>query len=71
MQIYAAFMFAGIFTSLLIPETKRKTLEDLAGEYTMDSTDLRAEQIAAGKVSASGAKLDEKAHNSDDSVAAV
>lgn len=32
MQIYAFFMFAGIFTSLLIPETKRKTLEQLAGE---------------------------------------
>jgi MFS transporter, PHS family, inorganic phosphate transporter len=32
MQIYSAFMFAGIFTSLLIPETKRKTLEQLAGE---------------------------------------
>lgn len=25
-------MFAGIFTSLLVPETKRKTLERLAGE---------------------------------------
>jgi PHS family inorganic phosphate transporter-like MFS transporter len=32
MQIFAVFMFAGIFTSLLIPETKRKTLEQLAGE---------------------------------------
>lgn len=32
MQIYSVFMFAGIFTSLLIPETKRKTLEQLAGE---------------------------------------
>lgn len=32
MQIYSAFMFAGIFTTLLIPETKRKTLEQLAGE---------------------------------------
>jgi PHS family inorganic phosphate transporter-like MFS transporter len=32
MQIYSAFMFAGIFTSFLIPETKRKTLEQLAGE---------------------------------------
>jgi len=32
MQIYAVFMFAGIFTTLLIPETKRKTLEELAGE---------------------------------------
>jgi PHS family inorganic phosphate transporter-like MFS transporter len=32
MQIFAVFMFAGIFTTLLIPETKRKTLEDLCGE---------------------------------------
>lgn len=32
MQIYALFMFLGIGTSLLIPETKRKTLEQLAGE---------------------------------------
>lgn len=33
MQIYSLFMFLGIFTTLLIPETARKTLEDLAGEY--------------------------------------
>ena len=32
MQIFALFMLCGIFTSLLIPETKRKTLEELAGE---------------------------------------
>jgi PHS family inorganic phosphate transporter-like MFS transporter len=32
MQIYALFMFIGIFTTLCIPETKRKTLEELAGE---------------------------------------
>ncbi|KAI9738185.1 MAG: acid phosphatase pho5 [Cirrosporium novae-zelandiae] len=32
MEIFALFMFCGIFTSLLIPETKRKTLEELAGE---------------------------------------
>ena len=32
MEIYALFMFLGIFTSFLIPETKRKTLEQLAGE---------------------------------------
>jgi len=25
-------MFCGIFTTLLIPETKRRTLEELAGE---------------------------------------
>jgi MFS transporter, PHS family, inorganic phosphate transporter len=33
MQIYSLFMFLGIFSTLLIPETKRITLEKLAGEY--------------------------------------
>lgn len=32
LEIFALFMFLGIFTTLLIPETKRKTLEQLAGE---------------------------------------
>lgn len=32
MQIFALFMLCGCFTTLLIPETKRKTLEQLAGE---------------------------------------
>lgn len=32
MEIYALFMLVGIFTTLLIPETKRITLEQLAGE---------------------------------------
>ena len=32
MEIYALFMLLGVGTSLLIPETKRKTLEQLAGE---------------------------------------
>ncbi|KAI9707041.1 MAG: Inorganic phosphate transporter pho84 [Candelina mexicana] len=32
LEIFAAFMFFGILTTLLIPETKRKTLEELAGE---------------------------------------
>ena len=32
LQIYALFMFLGIFTTLLIPETKRRTLEELCGE---------------------------------------
>lgn len=32
LEIYALFMLCGIFTTLLIPETKRKTLEQLAGE---------------------------------------
>ena len=32
MEIYALFMLLGCFTTLLIPETKRLTLEQLAGE---------------------------------------
>ena len=28
-------MFCGIFTTLLIPETKRRTLEDLAQDWDM------------------------------------
>lgn len=32
MEIYALFMLCGVFTTFLIPETKRKTLEELAGE---------------------------------------
>jgi PHS family inorganic phosphate transporter-like MFS transporter len=32
MQIFALFMLCGLFISFLIPETKRKTLEELAGE---------------------------------------
>lgn len=32
MQIFALFMLLGTLTTLLIPETKRKTLEELAGE---------------------------------------
>ena len=32
LEIYALFMLLGCFTTLLIPETKRKTLEELSGE---------------------------------------
>ncbi|KAI1151957.1 major facilitator superfamily domain-containing protein [Nemania diffusa] len=32
LQIYALFMLLGIFTTLCVPETKRKTLEELCGE---------------------------------------
>ncbi|PNS21263.1 Repressible high-affinity phosphate permease [Sphaceloma murrayae] len=32
LEIFALFMLCGLCTSLLIPETKRKTLEQLAGE---------------------------------------
>jgi PHS family inorganic phosphate transporter-like MFS transporter len=32
MEIFAFFMLTGIFSTLLIPETKQKTLEDLSNE---------------------------------------
>jgi PHS family inorganic phosphate transporter-like MFS transporter len=44
MQIYALFMFLGIFTTLCIPETKRKTLEQLAGEDPMTPPDAIVEK---------------------------
>lgn len=39
MQIFALFMLCGLFTSLLIPETKRKSLETLSGEDLKDQAD--------------------------------
>lgn len=32
MQIFALFMVCGLITTFLIPETARKTLEELSGE---------------------------------------
>jgi len=37
MQIFSLFMFLGIFSSLLIPETKRLTLEQLSGDESMEN----------------------------------
>jgi len=44
MQIFALFMFCGIFTTLLIPETKRQTLEELAEKYHGDSESIDSSQ---------------------------
>ncbi|KAH9822790.1 Repressible high-affinity phosphate permease [Teratosphaeria destructans] len=41
MQIFALFMLLGCFTTLLIPETKRLTLEQLAGEVPGKKNILR------------------------------
>lgn len=35
LEIYALFMLLGVGTTFLIPETKRKTLEELSGEFDM------------------------------------
>jgi PHS family inorganic phosphate transporter-like MFS transporter len=59
MQIFSAFMFAGIFTTLLIPETKRRTLEDLAMDWDM------------GNESITGAHTDPKHDRSSDEAAAA
>lgn len=50
MQIYALFMFLGIFTTLCIPETKRKTLEELSGD-DVDAGFNGDEHMAADNVS--------------------
>jgi MFS transporter, PHS family, inorganic phosphate transporter len=46
MQIFSAFMFAGIFTTLLIPETKRRTLEDLAQDWDMGNESITGNEYA-------------------------
>lgn len=42
MEIFALFMFVGIFTTLLIPETRRMTLEQISEKYhgEVDTTTL-------------------------------
>jgi len=46
MQIYSLFMFLGIFTTLLIPETKHLTLEKLSGEYDMSDESVAEADVA-------------------------
>ena len=46
MQIFAFFMLCGCFTSLLIPETKRKTLECISGEE-ISVPSSKAESVVA------------------------
>lgn len=36
LEIYALFMLLGVGTTALIPETARKTLEELSGDYDME-----------------------------------
>lgn len=51
MQIYALFMFLGIFTTMLLPETKRQTLEELSEKYhgEIDIGKRRYEEAQAAK----------------------
>ena len=77
MEIFALFMLCGVFTSLLIPETKRRTLEELAGEvpgtamyspetagHTTDGYTRRESQAAAAR-GETGAYTEESAEKSN------
>lgn len=57
MEIYALFMLCGAGTSLLIPETKRKTLEELAGEVPGTPN---YDQEMSGKGSGQGSDFSDK-----------
>ncbi|ODV78799.1 inorganic phosphate transporter [Suhomyces tanzawaensis NRRL Y-17324] len=49
MEIFALFMLIGIFTTLLVPETKRMTLEEICEKYhgEVDSTKLSRDRYSA------------------------
>jgi PHS family inorganic phosphate transporter-like MFS transporter len=47
MKIYAFFMLLGCFTTLLIPETKRLTLEQLAGEAADTASGINGQPESA------------------------
>ncbi|VEU23069.1 DEKNAAC104009 [Brettanomyces naardenensis] len=47
MEIFALFMLLGFFLSFLVPETKRKTLEQL-NEELHDEVDVTRQQVRAG-----------------------
>lgn len=51
MKIYAFFMLLGCFTTLLIPETKRKTLEEMSGEE--GTAEVVEQEVQAGQQSSS------------------
>ena len=57
LEIFAGFMLMGIFTTLCIPETARKTLEQLAGEdihheSTADVQEITKEPQVGEKITA-------------------
>jgi PHS family inorganic phosphate transporter-like MFS transporter len=58
MQIFALFMFLGMLTSLLVPESKQARLEALAGEkedvYELQASSWRNRRGGGGSVSVRG-----------------
>jgi PHS family inorganic phosphate transporter-like MFS transporter len=58
MQIFALFMFLGMLTSFLVPESKRARLEELAGEeeevYEVQGPWRNRHDVEAPRASGSG-----------------
>jgi len=61
MQIFSLFMLCGVLTTLLIPETARKTLEELAGEEDAEGNQLDS----AGHVTAPALTEKDGAHSDE------
>lgn len=59
MEIFALFMLLGIFTTLLIPETKRKTLEEICEKYhdEVDVTRLGVDRFVTQQAETSDSEL--------------
>lgn len=59
MEIFALFMLLGIFTSLLVPETKRMTLEEICEKYhdEVDSTKLGSDRYVTHQAESSESDL--------------
>ncbi|TGZ85561.1 phosphate permease [Ascodesmis nigricans] len=55
MQIFALFMFLGIFTTLLIPESKRKTLEQLCLELYDEGSEFEKPEEREARLNATKA----------------
>lgn len=55
MEIFALFMLLGIFSTLLIPETKRKTLEEISEQYHGETNPSKyvAQNTASGSTASS------------------
>jgi PHS family inorganic phosphate transporter-like MFS transporter len=66
LEIYALFMLLGCFSTLLIKETKRKTLEELAGEdeYDTDATIHPSPTIHPSSASVEGGVIGKKGPDS-------
>lgn len=60
MKIYAFFMVLGCFLTLLIPETKRLTLEHMAAEAEDIASDIPGGHAAVNKPEAAADSHDEK-----------